>query len=107
MAAPVVTLRLASIVGVVCLAACGGGLDRHAAYRDIQIEEARLAHALHGIEGLAPDDAAARCDVACDASDAIARQADALAHDGEGGVDADAATRARNAARACAGCRAP
>ena len=103
-------LRLVILVGatlVCCATSCGGGLDRHAAYQRIQVSEARIAHALHGIEALEPDAATERCRAACEASDAIATEAAALSGAAADGLDEDAARRADQARRACEGCRAP
>jgi hypothetical protein len=107
MGGPIVNdLRLALLLAAIAAPSCGGApLDRHAAYGRIQVAEARIVHALHGIETVEPDARGARCDVACDASHAIALEADALARASEAGSDADAARRADEAARACAGCR--
>lgn len=68
----------------------------HAAYARIQVAEARIAHAAHGLDEAG--DRPARCEEICDASAAIRGEARAL----EG--DADAAERAARAERTCAAC---
>jgi hypothetical protein len=81
------------------LSACAGApIDRDAAYARIQVAEADAAHAGHELEQVTGDAHAERCQIVCDASDAIASEAALL-------EEADATTRADSARRACEACR--
>lgn len=81
------------------LSSCSGPpIDRHAAYARIQVAEADAAHAGHELASVSGDTYAERCQIVCDASDAIAAEAAAL-------EEPDATTRAATAGRACDACR--
>jgi hypothetical protein len=84
-------IALASLVHAGC-----GAPDVHAAYRRIQLAEARIAHAAHDLsEAPERDD---RCRAICLAAEDIEREAAGL----EG--EADASARAARASDRCVAC---
>jgi|GEM_PF-6608648 hypothetical protein len=91
-------IRAAAIALAFLVCAACSAPDLHAPYRRIQLAEARIAHAAHGIDE-APD-RSERCQAICGAAADVEDEAAGL----EGDADARArADRAAERCRACAG----